>query len=126
METLHQFSKVNGYEPIWISPADAAARGIQTGDVVRGFKDRGQALAAAVVTGRLGKRVVILHEGAWYRPEKRGAIGSLDRGGCANNLTAQRGTSQLAQGPVCHTGLVQIEKYFGGAGPNDWAPITPA
>ncbi|HLN14740.1 MAG TPA: molybdopterin-dependent oxidoreductase [bacterium] len=126
VDTLHQFSKVNGYEPVWINPADAAARAIKTGDVVRVFNDRGQALAGAVVTPRLRPQVVILHEGAWYRPETPGAIGSLDRGGCANNLTAQRGTSQLAQGPVCHTGLVQIEKYIGGAGPNDWAPITGA
>ena len=41
-------------------------------------------------------------------------------------LTAQRGTSQLAQGPVCHESLVQIEKYTGPAKPNDWAPIMPA
>ena len=126
VETLHQFSKVRGHEPVWINPKDAAARAVKTGDIVRVFNDRGQVLAAAVVTQQVRPQVVVLHQGAWYRPEEPGKIGALDRGGCVNTLTAQRGTSQLAQGPVCHTGLVQIEKYFGGARPNDWAPVQPS
>ncbi|HLJ58148.1 MAG TPA: molybdopterin-dependent oxidoreductase [bacterium] len=122
---LHEYSKIKGYEPVFINPKDAAGRGIETGDVVRVFNDRGQVLAAALVTERVRPRVVILHEGSWYRPAEPGKLGSLDVGGCANSLTAQRGTSQLAQGPVCHTGLVQIEKHFGGERPNDYAPIQP-
>ena len=78
------------------------------------------------VTSEIRPRVVMLQEGSWYRPAEPGRIGSLDRGGCANSLTAQRGTSQLAQGPVCHDSLVQVEKYTGDAKPNDWAPIMPA
>ncbi len=121
---LHQFSKVNGYEPILINPADAAARGIATGDVVRVFNDRGQVLAAAVVSTRIRPRVALLHEGSWYTPAEPGRIGSLDRGGCTNVLTSQRGTSQLAQGPVAYTNLVEIELYVGGERPNDYVPIA--
>ena len=61
----------------------------------------------------------MIQEGSWYRPAEPGRIGSLDRGGCASSLTAQRGTSELAQGPVCHDSLVQVEKYTGDAKPNE-------
>ena len=125
VQELHQYSKVNGFEPIFINPKDAADRTIATGDTVRVFNDRGQVLCGAVVTERIRPRVVVLQEGAWYRPSEPGKPGSLDQGGCTNSLTAQRGTSQLAQGPVCHDSLVQIEKYAGTVQPNDYAPILP-
>jgi biotin/methionine sulfoxide reductase len=89
------------------------------------FNDRGSVLCGVRITQEIRPRVVMLQEGSWYRPAEPGHIGSIDAGGCANVLTAQRGTSQLAQGPVCHDGLVQIEKYTGTAKPNDWAPIAP-
>ena len=41
--------KVNGREPIRISPPDAARRGIRDGDIVRAFNARGACLAGAVV-----------------------------------------------------------------------------
>ena len=126
VQALHQFSKVRGYEPVYINPKDAAERGIATGDIVRVFNDRGAVLCGALVTASMRERVVIIHEGSWYAPAEPGKIGSLDRGGCASTLTAQRGTSQLAQGPVCHDGLVQVEKYAGEAKPNEYAPIASA
>lgn len=124
VEALHQFSKINGFEPIYLHPKDAESRGIATGDIVRVFNDRGAVLCGAMVTTSVRPRVVLLEQGSWYAPAEPGRIGSLDRGGCANTLTAQRGTSQLAQGPVCHDSLVQIEKYAGDAKPNDYAPIA--
>jgi molybdopterin guanine dinucleotide-containing S/N-oxide reductase-like protein len=123
--SLHQYSKVNGFEPIFLNPDDAKERGVATGDVVRVFNDRGAVVCGAIVTAAVRARVVLLQQGSWYAPAEPGKIGSLDRGGCANTLTAQRGTSQLAQGPVCHDSLVQIEKYTGQAKPNDYAPIVP-
>jgi len=125
VQSLQQFSKVAGFEPITMNPKDAAERGLANGDVARVFNDRGSVLCGVVVTNEIRPRVVMIHEGSWYRPAESGQIGSLDRGGCANSLTAQRGTSELAQGPVCHDSLVQIEKYTGEAKPNDWAPIKP-
>ena len=121
---LHQYSKVNGFEALWINPADAAPRGIKTGDVLRVFNGRGQVAAGAYVTAKVRPRCVVLHQGAWYRPVEPGQIGSLDRGGSSSVLTAQRGTSQLAQGPVCHTALVQVEKAQGKIKPNDYTPAA--
>ena len=34
------------YEPVWIHPTDAAKRGIQDGDIVKMFNERGVVLAA--------------------------------------------------------------------------------
>ena len=47
---VSQAAKVAGREPIRINPADAAARGIREGDVVRVFNDRGACLAGASST----------------------------------------------------------------------------
>jgi biotin/methionine sulfoxide reductase len=106
-------SKVQDREPVWINPADAAARGIADGDVVRLYNDRGACLAGAVVTDRIQPRAVQLATGAWYDPAEPGVPGSLDRHGNPNVLTLDKGTSKLAQGPIAHTTLVQIERFEG-------------
>ncbi len=126
VDTLRWESKIDGFEPVLISPADAEARGIAHGDLVRVFNDRGQVVCAANVTADIRPQVVILQQGSWYRPLEDGVIGTIDRGGCANTLTRQDGTSRLAMGPVAHSNLVQIEKYEGSIAPNDFAPIAPS
>ena len=61
-------SKLLGREPIYMNRGDASARGIDDGDVVRVFNDRGAVLAGAVLTDGLMTRVVTLATGAWYDP----------------------------------------------------------
>lgn len=104
-------SKVNGREPVWINPQDAADRGIADGDVVRLFNERGACLAGAVVTDAMSRGVVQLQTGAWYDPVEPGQIGTLDRHGNPNVLTIDKGTSKLAQGPISQTTLVEIERW---------------
>ncbi|MCH8817916.1 MAG: molybdopterin guanine dinucleotide-containing S/N-oxide reductase [Chloroflexi bacterium] len=103
-------SKVQGREPISIHPQDASDRGIEDGDVVRVFNDRGACLAGVRVTDGVRPGVVILSTGAWYDPE---APGGLDRHGNPNVLTLDKGTSRLAQGPIAHSALVEIERFDG-------------
>jgi biotin/methionine sulfoxide reductase len=103
-------AKINGREAMWIHPADAARRGIADGDVVRVYNDRGACLAGAVVTDQVRAGVVQLATGAWYDPAD-GATGGLDAHGNPNVLTVDIGTSRLAQGPVAHTALVEVERY---------------
>lgn len=55
--------------------------------------------------------VVRIHEGAWYSPLVGGKAGTLCTYGDPNVLSADIGTSQLAQGPSAHTALVQVERY---------------
>jgi biotin/methionine sulfoxide reductase len=106
-------SKIRGREPVWIHPADAAARRIADGDVVRLYNDRGACLAGAVVTDRIRPGAVQLATGAWYDPVEPGGSGSLERHGNPNVLTLDKGTSRLAQGPIAHTTLVEIERFDG-------------
>ncbi|HLJ61403.1 MAG TPA: molybdopterin-dependent oxidoreductase [bacterium] len=110
---LRQQYEVGGREPIWINPADASARGIANGDVVRVFNGRGQTLAGAVVTARTRRSVVVMHEGGWYDPLNPGAAGTLDRHGSVNNVTSDAPNSKLSDGNASHSSLVQVEKYVG-------------
>ncbi len=105
--------KVADREPIVLNRADAAARGIAEGDIVRVFNDRGQVLAGAVLSDAIRAGVVQLSTGAWYDPATPGEIGSLDKHGNANVLTLDKGTSRLAQGPSAHSALVDIERFTG-------------
>jgi len=108
---ISQNSKVSSREPIRINEADAAARGIKDGDVVRIFNGRGAILAGAVLTESVRSGVVEIATGAWYDPVEPGQIGSLDRHGNPNVLTLDKGTSKLAQGPTAHSTLVELEKF---------------
>ncbi|MDH3684033.1 MAG: molybdopterin-dependent oxidoreductase, partial [Acidimicrobiia bacterium] len=112
---LSQAAKVAGREPVRINPGDAAARSIVAGDVVRVFNDRGACLAGAVVTEAVASGVVELATGAWYDPDDDGTC----KHGNPNVLTADKGTSKLAQGPSAQTCLVDIERY-----PGEPPPVT--
>ena len=106
-------SKVAGREPIRIHPDDASTRGIGDGDVVRVFNDRGGCLAGAVITTDVRPRVVNLSTGAWFDPVDPSAQDSLCAHGNPNVLTADRGTSRLAQGCTGQHVLVEVERWEG-------------
>lgn len=114
-------SKIHDREPIRLHPADAAARGIANGDVVRVFNDRGACLAGARVSTHLRRGVVQLATGAWFDPADHSGgdtagdtprVG-LCRHGNPNVLTADRGTSRLAQASTGQHCLVEVERYTG-------------
>ncbi len=106
---LRDTYEVAGREPLWMNPEDAKARGIGSGDVVRAFNDRGALLAGAIVTDRIRQGVVMLHEGAWYDPDRPGEVGALCKHGNINLVTLDKGTSKLAQGNIANTALVEVE-----------------
>lgn len=106
-------NKIQGREPVVLHPADAAARGIVNGQVVRVFNDRGQCLAGARLSDAIRPGVVKLSTGAWWDPEQAGDPNTLDRHGNANVLTRDAGTSKLAQGCSAQSCLVQIEAWVG-------------
>jgi len=91
-------------QTISINSRDAKARGIQAGEMVRVFNDRGEVRIPANVTERIMPGVAALPQGAWYTPDENG----IDTGGCANVLT----NNVISPGGsfACHTALVQIEK----------------
>jgi trimethylamine-N-oxide reductase (cytochrome c) len=95
------------YEPLWLHPTDAVARGITDGDVVRIFNERGGVLAGAWVTERIRPGAVYIDHGARWDPIVPGV---LDRGGAINTITPHRTTSKNAAGMVCSGFLVEVEK----------------
>jgi len=112
--------KVQGREPIRISPNDAKKFGIIDGEVVEVYNDRGSLLAGVVVTETIKDGVVAIEEGAWYSPEDVTAgesfFGEDDQrkvrcnSGQVNVLTSSRPTSQMASATAANSTLVSIRK----------------
>ena len=100
--------KVDGREVIRINPRDADSRGLHERQLVRVFNQRGACLAAVAITEEVMPGVVCLRTGAWFDPDDE--LG-LERHGNPNVLTPDRGTSSLAQGPIAHSCLVEVELY---------------
>lgn len=88
-----------------INPIDAAPRGIQTGDMVKVFNDRGAVLVRAKVSARIIPGATSIPQGAWRDLNADG----LDQGACINTLTTMR-WSPLAKANPQHTNLVEIAK----------------
>ena len=105
--------KIRGREIVRMHPADAAARGIDDGAIVRICNDRGACLAAAVLFDGIRPGVIELPTGAWYDPADPEADESLEVHGNPNVLTRDAGTSKIAQGPTAHSCLVEVERFTG-------------
>jgi anaerobic dimethyl sulfoxide reductase subunit A len=91
-------------QALMMNTIDAGARGINNGDLVRVFNDRGEVIIQAKVTERIMPGVADLPEGAWYDPDGRG----IDRGGNPNVLTLDK---RSPGGAFCNNScLVQVEK----------------
>jgi biotin/methionine sulfoxide reductase len=98
--------KVAGRAPICMNSADADARGLADGQVVRVFNDRGACLAGLRVTDAVMPGVARLSTGAWFDPAPDGR---LERHGNPNVLTLDIGASGLSQGCIAQTCLVEVE-----------------
>jgi biotin/methionine sulfoxide reductase len=106
-------SKIEGREPMRINPADARARGIADGDIVRLFNHRGACLAGAVLSDAVRPGVVQLATGAWYDPLDPTSEGSVCVHGNPNVLTRDAGTSKLAQACTGQLTVVRVERFVG-------------
>jgi biotin/methionine sulfoxide reductase len=101
--------KVAGRDPVYLNRDDAAARGVQTGDLVELFNDRGRCLAGAIVTADVMPGVARLATGSWFDPGPDG----VDRNANPNTLTLDRGASSFSQGCSAQTCLVEVARYEG-------------
>jgi molybdopterin guanine dinucleotide-containing S/N-oxide reductase-like protein len=95
------------YEPLWINPQDAEKRGINQGDIIKVFNERGAVLGGANVTERIMPGVVYMDHGARYDPI---IPGKLDRGGAINTITPHNLTSKNATGMVVSGFLVEVDR----------------
>lgn len=90
---------------LYISPVDAAMRGIKDGDRIRAFNSSGQTILTATVTPKLTPGVVHLPEGRWTNLNKAG----VDVRGNANNLTyADRKCPSCA---FPHMTICEVERF---------------
>ncbi|NMG36640.1 molybdopterin-dependent oxidoreductase [Azoarcus sp. TTM-91] len=114
-----QAHKLHGREPAHLNPADAAARGIGDGDLLRIHNRRGACLASARLDPAVMPGVLRLSTGAWYDPLRLGDgdAANLEKHGNPNVLTRDLGSSRLGQGCAAHSCLVEVERYLGEAPP---------
>ncbi len=95
------------YHPCWLNPVDAEKRGIQHGDIVSMYNERGTVLAGAYVTERIMPGVAYIDHGAKWDPIETGVI---DRGGAINTIVPSNTTSKNAVGHAVSGFLVEVEK----------------
>ena len=105
-------SKVHGddgypYEPVWINPADAVELGIEDGDIVEIYNERGMVLGGAYVTERIMRGAVNQDHGARLDPLE---FGVADRGGANNIICPTNVTSKHCAGEVTNGFLVGLKK----------------
>ncbi|GAW34805.1 dimethyl sulfoxide/trimethylamine N-oxide reductase precursor [Roseovarius sp. A-2] len=101
---LSRADRIDGRSPVLMHPEDAAERGLSEGEAVRLFNARGACIAGLKISDTVRPGVVQIATGAWYDPD-----GDTCLHGNPNTLTLDKGTSRLAQGPIAHSCLVQIE-----------------
>jgi trimethylamine-N-oxide reductase (cytochrome c) len=99
------------YEPIWINPKDAEKRGINNGDIVKAYNERGTVLGGALVWERIKPGVISMDHGA-----RVDSIipGELDRGGAINTIAPTGIISKHCGGQATSGFLVEVEKVSMG------------
>ena len=100
------------WRTVRIHPMDADARGIKDGDIIKMYNDRGAVLGIAQVTERVRPGVIHSYESSGkYDPLEPGKAGSIDRGGCVNQLTPSRMMSKNVPGMAPNSCLIEISKW---------------
>jgi anaerobic dimethyl sulfoxide reductase subunit A len=103
---------------IWISVADAKARGIKDDDPVKVYNDQAEIIMPAYVTSRVVPGTVNIFHGGWYTPNKTKTDlmpEGIDTRGAPNLLThydEQPLPETILDHEPCKA-LVQIEKWEG-------------
>jgi trimethylamine-N-oxide reductase (cytochrome c) len=98
------------YEPCWIHPRDAEARGIAMGDIVMVHNERGAVLCGARVWERVRPGVAYVDHGARHDPV---IPGKLDRGGAINTISGDWITSKRCVGQATSGYLVEVSRVTG-------------
>lgn len=104
--SVSRADRPKGVEPVTMHPDDAAARGLSEGQVVKVHNSRGACLAELRISDGIRQNVIQIATGAWLDADD-----DMCRKGNPNVLTLDKGTSKLAQGPIAHTCLVEVEPY---------------
>jgi len=103
-------TKRNNREQVQMNPADAERLGIEDGQTVRIYNERGACLATATINPGVRTGAVVLPTGSWYCPADDSEK-AMDLSGNPNVLTLDKGSSRFGQGCSAHTCLVAIEPF---------------
>jgi anaerobic selenocysteine-containing dehydrogenase len=104
---------IGGYR-YWIlrlSPKDASARGVQSGDLVRVYNAQASVVCAADVSQLVKEGVTRGSESCAELDLIETRVGLVDRGGCLNLLTPARRMSATADGIIPNSCWVEVEKW---------------
>ena len=102
---------------VWISVADAKARGIKDDDLVRVYNDQAEIIMPAYVTSKAVPGTVNIFHGGWYRPGKTKTKlmpDGIDTRGAPNLMTHydEHLPATIIDHQPCKA-LVEIEKWEG-------------
>ncbi|MGI2170200.1 DMSO/selenate family reductase complex A subunit [Shewanella sp. MF05960] len=102
-------------DAVWMNAIDAQNYGVSSGDTVEIYNERGSIEVTVRVTPRVIPGVIMLGQGAWFKPDPNSRTGSsgkvVDIGGAINSLTRYM-PSPVAKGNPQHTNRVQIRKVI--------------
>jgi molybdopterin guanine dinucleotide-containing S/N-oxide reductase-like protein len=112
------------YEPVWINPKDALARGIKPGDIVKIYNERGIVLGGAYVSERIMSGVVSQDHGARVDLIATGPDEFIDRGGANNLISPFNISSKNAVGQATSGFLVEVARVD-SAEMNEWRRKYP-
>jgi anaerobic selenocysteine-containing dehydrogenase len=98
------------YEPVWINPQEDRKRGINNGDIVKLYNQRGIVLGGAIVWERIMPGVVYQDHGARADIIHAGANGYIDRGGANNLISPENGISKNCWGMATSGFLAEVQK----------------
>ncbi len=106
---LRDLYKIEGRKPVRITAKDAAERGIENGDLVELYNDRGTILSDDIMPG-----LVSVYEGGWPSLDSKVRCNS----GLVNFLTPMQRSSGLSQATTANTALCCMRKCEDPHGPN--------
>ena len=129
IDWIREIAKVRGpdgymYEPCWIHPADAEARGIADGDIIRVHNERGTVLVGAVVTERIIPGAVSVDHGAKIDLATMNNT-LIDRGGCIN-LIAPTPQEKYGAGKEITIPEMNVSGFLVEAAKVDVSDIVPS
>lgn len=94
------------YEPVWMAPEDAEARGIKNGDIVKVYNERGIILTGARISQRITPGSVVVAKGSRVDP----IAPHIDRGGAINLISPEATVSKNCKGFAVTGYLIETEK----------------
>lgn len=128
IQWIRELVKVRGpdgymYEPCWIHPDDAKARGIAHGDIIKVYNERGAVLVGANVTERIIPGAISIDHGA--KMDLASLNNALvDRGGCIN-LIAPTPEEKYGAGKEIKVPEMNVSGFLVEAEKVDPADIIP-